>query len=519
MNHPRFGVLLKFVQLAMAVVGILAMLAAIAGAPRFVLNDGRLTPTFSILAGNPPYFPLDHGLVLNTCYAPLSYFYYIPCALFGHDITWTICFGSLMSLAAFMIPLVLVIRHGRKAGWDAVGFWLLILGGFQILGLGSLDYSAFAIHADAPAVLFSSLCVLLLAPRREGDAVSARALFASAVFGVAAAWTKQTYAAVSVLPLLVAVLDRNPWGRRLTLAAWIGLLHACLFAVFALWCGKDALLDNIVKVPKVFPTHDVGFLYSIPVAGGGHLRSVVVAMHILTGKYLTPYLLGLALCSLLMLRPGGVRTAEFPLQLPRLSRLCFGLAAMNLPMSASVALASGASVNSDTPFAWFFVLGIVALLAQPFSPNALAPFPGAIRVVGLVFTALAMAAFLSAAAHLPASFKTLARVRSNDEAALVQHCRTEPDAYYFPNHPLAEYLATGRLFNYMYMVDCRSALRTPAPDDFRRHIPAKFTLIGFPPGFCDADAMTNYLGPLPACAPPAWAANLDLQWNSLGSPR
>ena len=172
----------------------------------------------------------QHGLVLNTCYAPLSYFYYMPAVLFRHDITAAICCAAALALAAFVIPMILVIRHGRRGTWDGYASWLLILGGFQLTGMGCLAYSAFNIHADAPAALFSSLSVLCLARERDGK-VSDRALFGSVAFAVAATWTKQTYAAVTVFPLLVAVLDKRSWSRCVALAAWAPFFCTC-------WCFR-----------------------------------------------------------------------------------------------------------------------------------------------------------------------------------------------------------------------------------------------------------------------------------------
>ena len=148
----------------------------------------------------------------------------------------------------------------------------------------------------------------------------------------------------------------------------------------------------MVKVPVAIPSLPASFLYGAPAGGGSHLRSLVVAMHILIGKYLTPYLLGVAVFLLFTLRSGRSGADDLALRIPRLPRLFFGLAVINLPLTARSALnAFVPSVNTDTSFAWFFLLGVLAMMAE--SPALFTPAacPGIIRVAGAVFTALALA--------------------------------------------------------------------------------------------------------------------------------
>ena len=293
-----------WLKLAVAAICLVPLLGNIANSTQWIFNDGRLAPAFSILAGNPPYCPLNGGPILNTAYGPLSYFYYFPCALFRHNISLAIISGSFLSFLAFAIPCLVVLYRQRNSLGLVQLVWLMALGVLQIMAYSSFTYSAFNIHADAPAVLFSSLCVLLLAGK-EGQPVPARALFWSTAFGVVTIWTKQTYAAVILLPLVVAFVEKQTWRLRMALVGWVIFLNGLFFIIFALWCGKEALLYNFLKVPASIPWAPVGFLYGVDPHETSHLRSVVVAAHIIVGKYLAPYLLCLAAFILFSLKNGS----------------------------------------------------------------------------------------------------------------------------------------------------------------------------------------------------------------------
>jgi len=484
-------------KIAVAAFCLIPILGGIASSTHFIFNDGRLAPTFSILAGNPPYYPVDSGPILNTIYGPLSYFYYFPCALFRQNISLAILSGSFLSFAAFAIPVAIILYRWRKNLGGVQLIWLAALGALQIIAYGCLTYSAFSIHADAPAVLFSSLCVLLL-DRNEDGITSARALFWSAVFGVLTVWTKQTFAPVVLLPMAVALAEKQTWRLRIALAGWIGFLAGLFFLIFALWCGKDALLDNLVKIPGAYPSLQASFLFGSEAGGNGHFKSIVIAAHIIVGKYLTPYVLGLAAFFLLFSLKNGRTAGNSPsFHLPRLSRLFFLLALLNLPMAASVALKIGASVNSETPFAWFFILGIFCMVVESKTSIAPAEIPAANRAVYFIFTGLALVALAGTARHLPAAFKNISGAFDNDESAIVQICRQSPGKYYFPWNPLAGYLGEGRFYHYQHMVEARfMGSKAPSQQHFNQFIPPHAAIIGLPKesaGEAESAGETNFL--------------------------
>ena len=500
-------------KLAVAAFCLIPILGGIAGSIHFIFNDGRLVPAFSMLAGNPPYYPLDSGPILNCVYGPLSYVYYFPCAFFRQNISLALMFGSLLSFAAFAIPAAIILYRWRKNICGIQIIWLAALGVLQIIAYGSFSYSAFNIHADAPAVFFSSLCVLLL-DRNEDGITSARALFWSTAFGVLTIWTKQTYAAVVLLPIIVALAEKQTWRLRIALAGWVFLLNALFFLIFALWCGQAALLDNFVKIPGAIPSIQASFLYGPEAGGNGHLKSVVIAAHIIVGKYLAPYLLCLAAFILFNLKNGRTTENSVSFCLPRLSGGFFLLALLNLPMAASVALKIGASANSDTPFAWFFILGIFCLVVQSQTARAPAEIPSANRAVYYIFTGLALAAFIGAVRHLPATFKNISGVFDNDEAAIVQICSQSPGKYYFPWHPLAGYFGEGRFYHYEYMAEVHAlASVTTSRRHFNQFIPPHATIIGLP-NAGGTNLLGQYMQNIQPCGGPPTARTNSLAWFS-----
>ncbi|MEI8132962.1 MAG: hypothetical protein WCG34_11055 [Leptolinea sp.] len=509
-------------KLSVAAFCLIPILGGIAASTHNIFNDGRLAPAFSILAGNPPYYPVDSGPILNTLYGPLSYFYYFPCAIFRQNISLAILFGSFLSFAAFAIPAGIILYRRRKNLGAIEILWLAALGVFQIIGYSSLTYSAFSIHADAPAVLFSSLCVLLL-DQNENGITSPRALFLSAVFGVVTIWTKQSFAPVVLLPMAVALAEKQTWRLRIALAGWIGFLTGLLFIIFAMWCGTEALIDNFVRIARAYPSLQASFLFGPEAGGNGHFKSVVIAAHIIVGKYLTPYILCLAafilLLSLKDRRTTGESTSFY---LPRLPRLFFLLALLNLPMSASAALITGAGGNSETPFAWFFILGIFCLVVECKAFFAPAKIPTANSAIYYIFTGLALVALFGTVRHLPTAINNISRAFDNDESAIVEICRRSPGKYYFPWNPLAGYFGEGKFYHYQHMVEARfMGAKPPNIQHFNQFIPPQASVVGLPKetaGETGSASETRFLGTyledLTLCNNPTDVTNGRFVWFS-----
>jgi len=503
---------------------LVAVLAKISASPQFVFNDGRLAPVFSILLGNPPLYSSGHGPLLNTVYGPLSYFYYFPCGLFSHHISLAILSGSLLSMLAFLIPISAILYRERARLRGVQMLWLGTLGLSQTLVYAGLACSAFMVHADAPATLLSSLCVLTLAWRDDGIPASVRTLWLSATFGVLTIWCKQTYAAVVFLPLIVALLGNYSWKQRIALAGWIGLLNGILLLFFSMWCGIDALFENLLKIPGAIPSSQVSFLYGpdVHAPGGlrGHLRSLVVSAHIMIGKYLTPYLLCFFVYLFIRIKnQGRPAAANLAFRVSRLSGLFFLAALLNLPLAAEtvIKVAGGPAANDDNPFCWFFILGAFCLMIEKREsmPATNAWFGN--RVVYAVFAAISLTSLIATAGRLPANLKTISHTFANDEATVAAACSQSPGKYYFPWNPAAVYAAERKFYHWQYIAEFRASVGFgPTRDYVNQYLPPAASVIGLPLEYSAAGTnyLSQYLQNIQPCDGPAVAGAGRFAWFS-----
>ena len=472
-----------FVILVAVVCGI-ATVSAISDTTNVTFSDGWLAPTFAIFHGHPPFYPLDQGPLLIGAYGPLSFLYYLPCCLFGNSVTAAMLCGSFLSFVAFALPVGVIV----KRRWNQLGplrsVWLLLLCYLQLFFYSGLAVSAFIVHADAPAILFSTLGVLAL-DRRNGTVTSDRALLLSVTLTVLAAWAKQTYAAVLLLPLAVALIEKHSWRTRFLVFGWAPLFVGILFLIFSLWCGPQAVLDNMIRIPAAIPSGQATFLYGSGDQGASPnpLRSVVVAAHIQMGKFLTPYIV----CFFLFLL-AGLRTKEkasadrLLLEVPHLAVLFFLVTLFNLPLGAKAAInLAGPSSTDDTSLVWFFVLGVFCLIMEMKEGPAPAGYLRLDWPVYAGFLAISLISLVLIVRRLPTDFKILAHTFSPDKSLVVRACAQSPGKYYFPDDPLANYAGDGEFHHYLYWIDLRSSIGMPVSQDhFNRYIPISATVIGLP---------------------------------------
>jgi hypothetical protein len=507
----------RVLKLLVAAACAICVLGRVAGSPRIVWNGARLAPTFSLLAGHPPYYPMDHGPILNTIYGPFTDLYYLPCGLFYHHVTLAIITGSLLSLAAFVFPVLFIIWRRRQRlslGW---GLWLALLCVLQLLTYSSLGYSAFYIHADAPAVLFAALCVLLL-EGGDGEQPSWRAIFLSAFFGTLAAWSKQTLVLILMLPLATACTAPGTRWLRLALVGWVAALSALIFLVLALWCGGGAVLDNLWRIPSSQPMSSANFLgiQRLPAAGpAAKLKATAVEMHIITGKYLAPYLL-CTVAAVLLLRLMNGKSPAIQFRPGRLSALFFAGALLALPGGAAGLLKAGGFINNESPFIWFMVLGFLSLITDR-DPGRAGEPPGGVweigRVIYPIFAAIGLLGLAAEMTQVRAAIHQIANPFDNDQETAVRICRLFPGQYYFPWHPLAGLVADGKLYHFEYGVQDRASVgKGPDATHLYANIPAEAKIMAWPKAIM---VYTNdYLVLTPTNGPPGIQTD-QFDWYSL----
>lgn len=480
--------LARAVKLLVAVACILCVLGHIAGAPQIDYNGARLAPTFSILAGYAPFYPMDHGPILSTMYGPLTYLFYLPCGIFYHQVTLAIMSGSILSLMAFLAPVAVILWRRRGNLTMSRAIWLGILCTLQLLAYGSLSYSGFYIHADAPAMLFATLCILLLEGGPEGFP-SWRAIFLSALCGTLAVWSKQILAPVLLPPLLTAFIAPGGWRKRLALLGWLGMLNALLFGIFTVWCGREAVLDNLWRIPAGNPIASANFMgmdHDHPAIGtAARMKAVVVESHILAGKYLAPYLAGVVAIAFLGRFFGG-RKQGVVCRPGRLTSLFFLATLLALPGSAAAVLKAGGFINNESPFIWFLVLGFLSLMTEqkPDAPPETERGVWTMReIIFPVFAAMGLLGLMGDAVHLPATLRQIANPFANDQETAVRISRQYPGQCFFPWHPLAGLIAEHKLYDFEPSVVDRIAVgKGPTPEHYYENIPEGATLMAWPKG-------------------------------------
>jgi hypothetical protein len=508
---------MTFLKLLVAAGCLFCILGHIAASPRLVWNGARLAPALSLLSGYRPYYPMDHGPIMNTIYGPFVDFYYLPCGLFYHHVTLAIITGSALSLAAFVMPVAFILWRRRERLGRVQAVWLGTLCVLQLLTYASLTYSAFNIHADAPAILFASLCILLL-EGGPGRQPSWRAIFLSALCGSLAVWSKQTLVLILLLPLAAAWAAPGAWRLRLALAGWLAALSALIFLLLALWCGGGAVADNMWRIPASQPMSSANFLgiqYQVPaVTPAAKLKAAAVEMHVIIGKYLAPYVI-CAVAVVLLMRLMNGRTQAVLFRPGRLASLFFCGALLALPGGAAGVLKAGGFINNESPFIWFVILGFLSLLTDRAPGKSDQPVGGVLeidRVIYPVFAAIGLLGLAGEMMALRAAISQMANPFDNDQETAVRMCREFPGQCYFPWHPLAGLIGEGKLYHFEYgVMDRASAGKGPDADHYFANLPAKANLMAWPKGIL---MRTNdFLILAPANGPPGFGTN-QFNWFS-----
>ncbi len=512
---PRATQALKLLVTAACAV---CVLGHIAGSPRVDYNGARLAPSFALLSGYLPYYPMDHGPILSTMYGPVTFLFYLPCGLFYRHVTLAIMAGSLLSLAAFVLPVAVILWRRRERLGRGRMFWLATLCVLQLLTYSSLSYSAFYIHADAPAVLFAALCILLLEGGPESGP-SWRAIFLSAVCGTLAAWSKQTLFPILILPLAAAWTAPGTWRLRLALSGWLAALSGLIFLLFALWCGGGAVLDSLWRIPAGTALASANFLgieRELPAVGPvARLKATAVEMHVITGKYLAPYLL-CAVAAVLLMRLWHGRAQAVLFRPGRLTALFFSGALLALPGGAAGLLKAGGFINNESPFAWFVILGMLSLITDR-EPGQSAGPAGATweigRVIYPIFAAIGLLGLAGEMTQARTAIRQLANPFDNDQETAVRISRLYPGQYYFPWHPLAGLIAEGRLYHFEPGVVDRNAVgKGPDAAHLYADIPPRANIMAWPIG---ATMYTNdYLVLAPTNGPPGVRSD-QFNWFSI----
>lgn len=441
----------------------------IVAAPYWDWNAARLAPAFAVAQGHHIYPSLTEGTTLAYIYGPVFALAFLPATVINLPTT-AILLATMLSIGYFFLPALAlhVLASAERPRSVATGFLGFLALAFIVRRDGGLSYSAFSLHADAPALfLVAGACVLLLAgrvPRSTGRLIAVGFLMALAV------WCKQPVAPiVLVLPLWIALTEgRREFTRSVVV---FGLVGVSVSVVLLIAFGVRDLGLNMFAIPA-----------AVPWKPGGGGRWGLLSEHLnAIARTSIPFVLMAAAGAILDHRPSTLSEARSWLRNRRWPLLFLvGLAMVPTSLLGIVKRGGGANSLSFTLF--FLALAGTMALAEAARP----PSRTGARISKGLLVAITggLAAYLVVTqSGVPASgWDQLTRLPLNPQRQAHEFLLEHPGEIYFPWNPLAHLMAEGKLYHFEYGVNERQlvGLRM-SMEQFRAHIPPGMRYLGFQP--------------------------------------
>lgn len=453
------------------------ILNAVLSMPFWSFNSHRLTPTFSLAYGYPLYQPMDEGPILASIYSPVSALAYFPAAWLKTP-TGGLIVAGILSTSFFFLPILWLHVAGK---WHDFKQLVLSLGAFSCFVLftvnsEALNYSAFSIHADAPALGLSAIACAALYRRQRQTSIAP--LLISAIFAVLAILTKQL-----TLPLPIALLiylwlanGFKAFRRYLICLIVVGLgISIPLLAGF----NPQLMYLNIITLPSRQP-------WALELTGQSN-KAVILAsatknfpiLFFLPLIGVLSYLLWQL--SIVSKRSGKVR---FWIQSnPWLMLLL--VAIMMSPTATLGRVKIGGDVNNYSFSGYFLTAAFTLILLEsalnllPLEDNSVS-LSARSKLSTLLIFSLIVSFIWGYVISLQWIPKSLSRLPSNAEQVAYEYALKHPNQVYFPWYSLAGLMADQQLYHHpMGMLDRAWGDFEIKDEHFRKHIPEETKLIAF----------------------------------------
>ena len=448
----RFDRFLRYACPFLLVIVALDLLQGMAHGPRWMWNEVRLTPGFSLAYGYRLY-PGEHSLapIVGTLYSPIGHLLYAGLS-FLQDPTQAIIAGCALSMALYFAPLLWV--HRRAAGDShLIGVYGFLACASLVLASPGTNYSALNIHVDASAACAAVLAAGILATGRGTP--SRRALAVSAMLAVLSVACKQTMAPLPVALAVFLLLSDGPRTFVRYLCCELAAGVAIGGAILLLFRPPRDLWFNVIWLA----THR-------PAVGGLPRMLEGLARERFCLAAVVPALIALAVIA--WLSGSGGRRAW----LAGNRWLVFVLAALfQAPFALKAWVTAGGDYNHLGAVTLFIALAATLALTVGKGPG----------VAGLVQRALLVGIV---AATLPFPWDlghALATIRDNPSEVAFRYEKAHPGRAYFPFNPLAPLLASGHLTHFDVSLSERAEAGCPiAPAQFAAGLPPHFQLVAWP---------------------------------------
>lgn len=430
-------------------------------------NQARLAPLIGLKYGYSLYYPAEDGPVMGAIYGPISYFAYFPSLLAATPVP-ALLIGSVAASLYFFAPVAWIFTSGRFRRKQSLSLGLLL---FTLFGLwtiqnAALRYTAFGIHADAPALGFGAAACALLMKRNESRR-PVLFLVLAALSTVLAISSKQSIG--FVVPIFLCFLWAADGKRSaLQFAAALAVLGLAAFGLFSFLFSARALYFNMFA----FPSHHGFGGGSMQIPDGGIAAAVktLIEVGLRLWSYSRWILLPAALCYILELRSlkGSVKSGAR--EWIRHNRwVLFHLVALGaFPISVIFGAKVGGDINAFSLHLYFSLIGLLLLTAQ-----------FVLEHENLARPALALC-LLAGLALLPTDLASLdvrtltANLWTSNTEQVYQYEKVHPGETYFAAFTLPVLMAEGRMYHFEYGVFDRDLGQARVSQEhFMRFVPPR----------------------------------------------
>jgi len=453
---------ISLVPLAIIVIlGLLVRQALLA--PFWDRNASRLVGIFSLKFGYKLYCEWGQGALQSMNYPPLAALSFFPLLPFKSPTPALVC-GDLLNAVFFFAPALLILSaESKRGGFLAQAVPLLAVFFFLTYESSPLKYSAFRIHADAPALGFSAFAAYFLA--KSFRSCTLRNLFLSSLFCVAAVWTKQNMLPlVMALPLAILIGKGNRvfWKFLGCLGAVLALAVVITLTAFP----YRALITNIFflgKKPWTGPFGDVMVLEFVRLMQES-IWFVAITVLIFSQK----------------LFQGRESKTDAKTFIRNNNWLLFPFIGMAMiPVCLITRGKVGGDVNSFSPAVYFFALGAVSSLGAIASEGKKEDK----KSLGRVLTPALLVMFIITHG-IPLSYfgfsSNISQMSENPQETAYRYAKAHPGETYFPWNPLSNLLAEGKLYHFEpAIIDWYLAGRPISRDFYESFTPRNPSLIAF----------------------------------------
>jgi hypothetical protein len=446
-------------------------------APFWDWNAARLMPTFALTHGYKLYYPPNAGPSMNYMYGPMAAYAYLPATL-ATTPTAAILTASFVGLLWFFGPVLwILLQHSRQTAFARlVALAVFVVFCFFSYHSSPLSYSAFSIHADAPALgLCGCACAVLAMRRRPADVP---VFIVSGLLGALAVWTKQTM--VPILPGLIAYVwlaDGRRCARKYTL--WILVTGICVSIVFLALNDVRALIFNMFIKHLHHPWNNP-VTGALPKEPFDRVRFLLISARLFFTAAALPLLAVLVYGVYRYAATAGTglaRVSRWTKENRWLLPTIIGVAMITTSIACRVG--SGGDSNDQSPGVYFLTIGALLGLMQFVTETS---GPRLARMAASAAFLVALAIFTYNGFIPPKNASNLLQALPYSPAQQTyQLAKEHPGMIYFPGNPLSSLLAEGKLYHFLMGLHERAMDGyPPSREYFWEYMPTNMQLIVLP---------------------------------------